>query len=126
MLDQELLTDWVPGDETEEVGRAKIIYGKLLWLNFIQKAWQNLQMIWLGDIGSQKIYSDSTVGMDQNGANPEPERAIMKLLYSTRKEVLSSRTMEVTVGMDRRVTIGESFGPSIYPFVILLSKHKKQ
>lgn len=58
-------------------------------------------MICLDDTGSQKIYSDSTVGMDQNGANSEPERTIKKLLYSTRKEVLSSWTMEVTVGMDR-------------------------
>lgn len=41
MLDQELLADWVPGDEPEEVDRAKIIYGKLRKLNFIQMAWQN-------------------------------------------------------------------------------------
>ena len=39
MLDQELLTDGVPGDESEEVGRTKIIDGKLGKLNFIQKAW---------------------------------------------------------------------------------------
>lgn len=38
MLDQELLTDWMPGDESEEVGRAKIISGKLRKLLFIQKA----------------------------------------------------------------------------------------
>lgn len=28
------------------------------------------------------------------------------------------------MGMDKRVTTGESFRSSIYPFVILLSKHK--
>lgn len=37
MPGQEPLTNGVPGDEAEEVGRAEIIYGKLRKLNAIQK-----------------------------------------------------------------------------------------
>lgn len=37
MFGQEPLTNWVPRDESEEVGRAEIIYGKLRKLNAIQK-----------------------------------------------------------------------------------------
>lgn len=77
--------------------------------------WSDLKIF-----GSQKIHSGSTVGMDQNGANLELERTVKKLC----REMLTSRTTEVTEGIDRRVTIGESSRTLIDLFVILLCKRR--